>query len=164
MRTPTNFPPHNTVLTIVTVLYSYIHGTYIFYNWKFVPVNAFYPFHLPLNPNLWQPAICSPYLWGFFCFVFLGFLLALFIYFLMEGLFLHCLHCVWIAAARLESVQLGAVKGACALMCWLSDGDLRGPVTHTPSTHTHTLPLPPPPPCVVSAVCSHTLPWVPQRE
>ena len=42
----------------------------LFYNWKFVAFNPLHLFHPFLHPShLWQPSVCSLYLWLCFCFV-----------------------------------------------------------------------------------------------
>ena len=48
----------------------FIPMTHLFYNWKFVPLNLPHLFHSsPHTPPLWQPPVCSLYLWVCFCFV-----------------------------------------------------------------------------------------------
>ena len=55
--------------------------SYLFYNWKFVPFNALHLFcPSPHLSPLWQPSVCSLYLWVCFCFVLFS-KIYLFIYF-----------------------------------------------------------------------------------
>ena len=51
-------------------LVHFISMTHLFCNWKFVPLNFPLLFlSSPHSPPLWQPPVCSLYLWVSFCFV-----------------------------------------------------------------------------------------------
>ena len=43
----------------------------LFYSWTFVPFDPILPFYLTTTPCLWQPSICSLYLWAQLFFQFL---------------------------------------------------------------------------------------------
>ena len=47
----------------------YIPLTYLFYSWKFVPLNPLRLFPLSPHTPSWQPPVCSLYLWVCFCFI-----------------------------------------------------------------------------------------------
>ena len=67
-----NLSPYKVITIIEYILYKvhYITVTYLFYNWKFLPLNTLHLFHAnPHNPFFWQQPLCSLYLWGSFCFV-----------------------------------------------------------------------------------------------
>ena len=69
--TLSNFYKSNTIL-LTTVTVYYIHMTYLFFNWKFVPLAPFIPFvHPSPHPCLWQSlSVLCIYELGIFFFFF----------------------------------------------------------------------------------------------
>lgn len=58
------------IMLLIYIQYAvhYILWLIYFYNWKSVPPKPLYLFHpIPSLPSLWQPPVCSLYLWVYFC-------------------------------------------------------------------------------------------------